>query len=128
MEPINDSLFQFNGEVGIWSGPKCTGMTLLETGLMQKTEFPTTRFPCCPECLLTSDREEAKGSLVTMISDTTFEASKRTFKTAQINYKTDLISFIATTIEGGSSVDTAVQILKDDMFNPPFDIDTGLLF
>ncbi|WP_156486613.1 hypothetical protein [Synechococcus sp. MIT S9504] len=63
-----------------------------------------------------------------MISDTTFEASKRTFKTAQINYKTDLISFIATTIEGGSSVDTAVQILKDDMFNPPFDIDTGLLF
>lgn len=80
--------------------------------------------------LSTSDREEAKDSLITMISDTivsdtAFEASKRTFKKAKDKSKTELISFIATTMEGEPAGDTAVQILKDDLINPSFRIATG---
>ena len=72
----------------------------------------------------------SESSLITMISDTiasdtTFEASKRTFKKARDKSKTDLISFIAVTMEGEPAGDTAVQSLKDDLINPSFRIATG---
>ena len=65
--------------------------------------------------LSTSDREQAKNSLITMISDTivsdsAIEASKMIFKNAKDKSNNELISFIATTMEGEPAGYTAVQI------------------
>ena len=54
------------------------------------------------------------------MSVTAFDETQRTFKKAKEKSILDLISFIATTIEGDQASKSTIKLAKDNLVNPSF--------